>query len=193
MINIIWFFLIISGIIISMVNGEIDQITEMIFKSTSDSVNIAIKLLGPMALWSGLMKIAKKAELTELLARIIKPIFKKVFPDIKDNDSVMGAILLNISANILGLGNSATPLGIKAMEELQDLNLNKEIASRAMCTLLALNTSSLTIIPATIISLRAANNSINPAIIMVTTIFSTTISTITALLLDKTFSSFSRM
>ncbi|MFW5998572.1 MAG: nucleoside recognition domain-containing protein [Bacillota bacterium] len=192
MINFIWFFLICSGILVSMVNGEINQLTEVIFNSSFRSVEIAFKLIGPMALWSGLMKIASESNLTELIADKIKPIFKLLFPEIKENTSAMGTILLNLSANIFGLGNAATPLGIKAMEELQKLNSDKKTASPAMCTLLALNTSSLTIIPATIISLRAASGSNNPTLIIITTIFSTGISTITALLLDRTFRGFYR-
>ena len=192
MMNIIWLLLIVIGVITSIITGQIDQITNAIFESCQDSIEIAIKLVGPMALWSGMMKITRKAKLTKLLAKIIKPITRFIFPRVSDNDSAMGAVLLNISANMLGLGNSATPLGIKAMEELQQINPKKNQASPAMCTLLALNTSSITIIPATIISLRAASGSINPAIIVVTTIFATSISTITAIILDKTFRVFFR-
>ncbi|MFW5976518.1 MAG: nucleoside recognition domain-containing protein [Bacillota bacterium] len=192
MINSVWFFLICFGILISMINGEISQLSEIIFESSFKSVEIAFRLIGPMALWSGLMKIARESNLTELIAVKIKPFFRLLFPDIKNNNSAMGMILLNLSANIFGLGNAATPLGIKAMEELQKVNPVKSTATPAMCTLLALNTSSLTLIPATIISLRAANGSHNPALITITTIFATGISTITAILLDRTFRVFSR-
>jgi len=188
--NRIWFLLIFMGIIVSVINGQIEELANSIFQATTNTMEIAIKLAGPMALWTGLLKIAREAELTKLLAKIIKPVFKLVFPDI-DDEEALGAILLNLSANIMGLGNSATPLGIKAMKELQRLNKDNKKASKAMCTLLALNTSSLTIIPATVISLRVASGSVNPALITITTIFATSISTLIAIFMDKTFRIFS--
>ncbi len=191
MINIIWLILIVIGTLTAMITGNMDKLSEAIFNGIEDTVNISIKLIGPIALWSGIMKIARDAKLTELLSKLIKPIFSKLFPEIPDNHPASGSILLNLSANILGLGNSATPLGIMAMKDLQELNNNGLTASPAMCTLLALNTSSLTLIPATIISLRAAHNSQAPSIIILTTIFATTVSTVTALLLDRTFRIFS--
>lgn len=187
MINTIWLILIISGTVAAMFTGNMDKLSDAIFNGLEDTVILTIKLIGPLALWSGILKIARDAKLMELLSRIIKPLFLRLFPEIPENHSACGSILLNISANILGLGNSATPLGIMAMKDLQDLNTRKTTASPAMCTLLALNTSSLTLIPTTIISLRAAHNSQNPSIIIITTIFATTISTITALLFDRTF------
>src|SRR6056297_2308339 len=192
MINIIWLVLIVIGILTAMLTGNMDKVSEAIFNGIEDTVNISIKLIGPLALWSGIMKIARDAKLTELLSKLMKPIFSKLFPEIPDNHPASGSILLNLSANILGLGNSATPLGIMAMKDLQDLNNNKTTASPAMCTLLALNTSSITLIPTTIISLRAAHNSHNPSIIIITTIFATTVSTITAFLFDRTFRFFYR-
>ncbi len=192
MINILWFLLIIIGFIVAAINGNMDQISPAIFQAVTDSVDLMIKLLGPMALWLGLMNIAKESNLTELIAKLLRPLIKLIFPDIPRNHPAVAAIILNLTANILGLGNSATPLGIKAMNELQKLNNDSDKASNAMCTLLALNTSSITIIPAMIISLRAANGSNYPAIIITSTIFATTISTITALILDKFFRIFYR-
>jgi len=192
MINIFWILLIFTGIIVSFINGQGEEITNIIFQASKETIEIAIKLAGPIALWSGMMKIAKDSEMMELLARIVKPVFKYIFPDIAEKDDALGAILLNISANIMGLGNSATPLGIKAMEELQKLNPKKNRASPAMCTLLALNTSSLTLIPTTVISFRVASGSVNPTIIILTTIFATVISTITAIIFDKIFRLFFR-
>ncbi len=192
MMNLIWSLLVIIGIIVSIINGQIEELASSIFQASTNTMEIAIRLAGPMALWSGMLKIAREADLTKLMAKIIKPVFKLIFPEIVDDDAALGAILLNISANIMGLGNSATPLGIKAMKELQRLNKDHRRASRAMCTLLALNTSSLTIIPATVISLRAASGSVNPALITVTTIFATSISTLTAIFMDKTFRIFTR-
>jgi len=187
MINILWFLLIIIGFIFAALNGNMDQISPAIFQAVTDSVDLMIKLLGPMALWLGLMNIAQKSNLTEIIGKLLRPFIKFIFPDIPKDHPAAAAIVLNLTANFLGLGNSATPLGIKAMNELQKLNNDSDKASTAMCTLLALNTSSITIIPAMIISLRAANGSNYPAIIITSTIFATTISTITALILDKFF------
>ena len=191
MINYVWLFLIGCGIVTSMLTGGMEELTKAIFNSAIMSIDLAIKLLGPMILWSGLMKIAEKSNLTNLIARIINPVFKLIFPQIPPGDPAAGTILMNFSANLLGIGNSATPLGIKAMQDLQRINPERNRASAAMCTLLAVNTSSLTLIPATIISLRAASGSIAPGIIIISTIFATAISTITALIMDKTARMFS--
>ncbi|MFP4662035.1 MAG: nucleoside recognition domain-containing protein [Halanaerobiales bacterium] len=187
MINILWFLLILIGFITAAVNGQMDQVSTAIFDSVTQSVEIMIALLGPIALWLGLMNIARKAKLTDFMARLLSPIIKYIFPEVPRDHPAAAAIILNLTANILGLGNSATPLGIKAMQELQKLNGGSNTASKAMCTLLALNTSSITIIPAMIISLRAANGSNLPALILTSTLFATTFSTITAIILDKIF------
>lgn len=187
MINLLWLLLITTGIIVAALTGQMDKVSQAIFQGAAQSVDLMIKLLGPMAIWLGLMKVSKKSGLINLISRIIRPVFRFIFPEVPDGHPASGAIILNLTANILGLGNSATPLGIQAMQELQQLNSNKSKASFAMCTLLALNTSSITIIPATIISLRAASGSSYPAIILVSTLFATTVSTFTALLFDKFF------
>ncbi|MFP4016353.1 MAG: nucleoside recognition domain-containing protein [Halanaerobiales bacterium] len=187
MINILWFLLIVIGFITAAVTGQMEQVSTAVFESVTQSVEIMIALLGPMALWLGLMNIAKKSRLTDFIAGLLRPIIKYIFPDVPDDHPASAAIILNLTANILGLGNSATPLGIKAMKELQKLNGNSPVASNAMCTLLALNTSSITIIPAMIISLRVANGSNLPAVILTSTLFATGISTITAIILDKIF------
>lgn len=191
MINTLWFIMIAVGCIVAVINGRVDYISGAIFQAVHTSVDLIIKLLGPMALWLGIMNIARESKLTEYISNFLKPFIKFLFPDIPDTHPAVGAIVLNMTANILGLGNSSTPLGIKAMLELQELNKNSEKASFAMCTLLALNTSSITIVPAMIISLRAASGSNDPSIIITTTIFATGISTITAILLDKIFRIFS--
>jgi spore maturation protein A len=192
MINLLWLFLITTGILVAAFNGQMDKVSQGIFQGAAQSVELIINLLGPMAIWLGLMKVARESGLIKRISRFIRPIFRFIFPEIPDGHPASGAIILNLTANILGLGNSATPLGIQAMKELQKLNKNPVKASFAMCTLLALNTSSITVIPATIISLRAASGSDYPAIILVSTLFATTVSTITALLLDKFFRLFSQ-
>ena len=191
MINILWFIIIIAGLIIAACTGNMAHISTAIFKAISDSVNLSIGLLGPMAFWLGIMNIAEKSKLTELIGKLLRPILKYIFPDVPVDDPASGAIVMNLAANILGLGNSATPLGIKAMQELQRLNNYSCKASFAMCTLLAINTAGLTLIPATLISLRAASGSEEPAVILITTIFATLVSTISALLFDKFFRIFS--
>lgn len=187
MINYLWFFLIISGIVFAAINGKMGDVSMAIFQGVEDSVEIIIKLLGPMALWLGLMNIAKESGLTKQIGKLIKPLFHFIFPQVPEKHPASGAIILNLTANIFGLGNSATPLGIKAMQELQKLNNSPTRASLAMCTLLALNTSSITIIPATIISLRAVSGSDYPGIIIISTIFATSVSTITAIIVDRCF------
>ncbi len=192
MINHIWFIIIISSILVSLFNGNIYNLNQVIFNSTLDSVQLAIKLLGPMVFWMGIMNIIKKSGFINLLNNFFEPFYKILFPKVKSNNEISSAILLNMSANFIGLGNAATPLGINAMKELQKVNKNKNIASPAMCTLLALNTSSLTVLPTTIISLRIASSSLEPESIIITTIFATSISTITAIILDKFFRSIKR-
>ena len=192
MINIVWFILISSSILLAIFNGNISEINKIILESTISTIELSIRLFGPMIFWLGIMNIVKKSGISQLIAKLLKPFFTFIFTEIPADSSAAGAILLNFSANILGLGNSATPLGINAMRELQVLNNNKKLASPAMCTLLAINTSSLTILPTTIISLRIAAGSSSPTIIIITTIFATSVSTITAILLDKTFRNYQR-
>ncbi|MFW6282193.1 MAG: nucleoside recognition domain-containing protein [bacterium] len=187
MINIIWFLLIIISFLMAAFKGQFTEISTVIFDSVLYSVELTIKLLGPMALWLGLMNIADKSGLVNHIAKLFKPFMKIIFPEVPEGHSAAGAIVLNLTANFIGLGNSATPLGINAMKELQKLNNNSKKASMAMCTLLALNTSSITLIPAMIISIRAASGSNYPAIIVLSTIFATTVSTITALIFDRFF------
>lgn len=187
MINHIWFFLILTGLLFSLFTGNLEETSIIIFSALAETVDISLKLLGPIALWLGLMNIARQAGLIDNLSRVFKPIIKYLFPEIPSSHPAAGSILLNLSANMLGMGNSATPLGIKAMKELQELNTNHNIASASMCTLLALNTSSITLFPMTIISFRAAAGSIQPAVILISTLLATSVSTITAIILDKLF------
>lgn len=185
MINVIWLMLLVIGILTAAINGRVELVTEAAMESAKNGVTIAFEIIGVMALWLGIMKIAEKGGLIELLAKIVRPITAMLFPSVPKNHPAMGAIIMNISANVLGLGNAATPFGLKAMQELQALNPNKEEASDAMCTFLALNTSCITILPATVIAIRVAAGSSGPTDIVGTTIFATTIGTIVALVLDK--------
>jgi len=185
MLNYIWLALIVISIVAAAFNGTIDGVTQQAFKSAGSAVEIAISLIGIMTLWLGIMKIAEEAGLVRLLARAIAPITRRLFPDIPTDHPAMGAMLLNIAANWLGLSNAATPLGLKAMEELQKLNPKKDTASNSMVMFLGINTASITLIPATVIGLRVANGSSNPEEIIGTTIFASTVATTTAIIAAK--------
>jgi spore maturation protein A len=187
MVNAIWGFMIISGIIAAAAQGKIEVITQAAFDGAKEGVTICFGLISLLVLWLGLMKIAEDSGLLQKIAVLLGPIVKFLFPDVPRDHPAMGYILSNMTANMFGLGNAATPMGLKAMQELQRLNPEKDKASPAMCTLLALNTSSLTIIPTTIIAIRMMYDSANPAEIVGTTLFATTVSTLAAVLFDRWF------
>ena len=179
MLNYIWFGMMFIAVIVGILTGNIDAVTQAAIDMAKTAVEIAIGLIGIMALWLGTMKIAEESGLIRIIARAIRPITIRLFPDVPEDHPAIGSIILNMAANLLGLGNAATPLGLKAMEELQDLNPEKETATNAMCTFLAINTSSVQLIlPATVIALMgaAANQ------IFITTILATGLSTIAAII-----------
>lgn len=185
MVNYIWMGLLVIGIVVAAINGKMDVVNEAIFEGAKTGVTICFGLISVLVFWLGMMRIAQDSGLLELFARALSPIAQFLFPDVPVNHPAMGYILSNMSANLFGLGNAATPMGIKAMEELQKLNPDKERATPAMITLLALNTSSITLIPATIISIRLSFESTNAVEIVGTTLFATICSTIIAISLDK--------
>ena len=167
------------AVIVGILTGNIDAVTQAAIDMAKTAVEIAIGLIGIMALWLGTMKIAEESGLIRIIARAIRPITIRLFPDVPEDHPAIGSIILNMAANLLGLGNAATPLGLKAMEELQDLNPEKDTATNAMCTFLAINTSSVQLIlPATVVALMgaAANQ------IFITTILATGLSTIAAII-----------
>ena len=178
MLNWIWLALVVIALVVGAINGRIEQVTQAAFEYANTSVKIAIDLIG-------IMNIAQEAGLVKMLARAIKPISKRIFPEIPPEHPAMGAMILNIAANWLGLSNAATPLGLKAMEELQKLNKFKDTATNAMATFLALNTASVTLIPATIIGVRVSLGSKSPAEIIGTTIFASGCATIVAVTVTK--------
>lgn len=151
--------------------AKMKDVTNSALDYAGTAVNIALGLIGIMALWLGVMKVAEDAGLIKIIANAVKPITKFLFPDVPSDHPAMGSIIMNIAANMLGLGNAATPFGLKAMEELDSLNKNKGTATNAMVTFLAVNTAGLTLIPVTAIAIRAASGSSNPAIIIGTSIF----------------------
>lgn len=189
MLNYVWLGLMAIAIVVGAINGKLSEVTEAAFDMAETSVTIALGLIGIMALWLGLMKIAEDSGLVQIIAKLIKPVTKRLFPDVPPEHPAIASIVLNLSANWLGLSNAATPLGLKAMEELQKLNEKKDTASNAMVTFLALNTAAITLIPATIIGVRISLNSQNPQEIIGTTIFAgicaTTVAIISAKILEK--------
>lgn len=189
MIHYIWTFLIVSGIVVAGMKGEIDVIFPAVFQGAREALTLCVGLVTIMAFWMGLMKIAEEAGLIEKLGRLIAPVVQFLFPDVPRNHPALGYIVSNASANLFGLGNAATPMGIKAMHALQELNKDKETASPAMCTLLAINTSGLTLIPTTILGIRSEYGSADPTDIIGTTLIATAIGTLSAVLLDRWFRS----
>jgi spore maturation protein A len=188
MLNYIWFALVVIGVLVAagsdFTSGEegypaIQRVTNDGFiGSAKVAVTLAIGLIGIMALWLGLMKVAEQAGLISRLSAFVRPVMTRLFPDIPPDHPAMGAMVMNISANMLGLANAATPLGLKAMEELNKLNKKIGTATDAMCTFLVINTSNVQIIPATVIAIRASAGSANPTEIVGPAIVATTISTV---------------
>lgn len=163
MINLIWLLLLAGGIIYAGLNDRIGVVTPSAIAAAESAVALAIKLTGVMCLWLGMMKIAERAGLVRLMSILVGPLIRRLFPSVPRGHPAMGAIVLTVCANMLGLGNAATPLGIKAMQELQKLSRDRDTATPAMCTLLALCTTGVTLVPATVIALRAAAGSLDPA------------------------------
>jgi len=189
LLNYIWFGMMAVGVIAGAITGRIDEVTEAAISMAKTAVEISIGLIGIMALWLGVMKIAEESGLIRAIARLLRPITIRLFPDVPPDHPAIGSIVLNMAANILGLGNAATPLGLKAMEELQELNPRKDTATNAMCTFLAINTSSVQLIlPATVVALMGTVSNQ----IFITTIIATSVSTIVAILAVKTLEKLDR-
>ncbi|WP_163969898.1 nucleoside recognition domain-containing protein [Oceanobacillus halotolerans] len=186
MVNIIWAYMAIIGIVYAMFNGTMEEVNQAVFESADEAVTLSIGLISILVFWLGIMKVAEKAGILNALSRLFRPLVVKLFPEIPKDHSAIGYILSNITANMFGLGNAATPMGIKAMEEMKKLS-GSDKASRSMITFLALNTSSLTIIPTTVISIRMQYNSVSPTEIVGTSIIATLISTTCAILIDRLF------
>ncbi|WP_156289273.1 nucleoside recognition domain-containing protein [Oceanobacillus salinisoli] len=186
MVNLIWAFMAIVGIVYAMFNGTMDEVNKALFESADEAVKLSIGLISILVFWLGIMKIAEEAGILKVLAKLMRPIVVKIFPEIPKDHPAMGYILSNFTANMFGLGNAATPLGIKAMEQMKELS-GTDTASRSMITFLAINTAGLTIIPSTIIAIRMQYDSVSPTEIVGTTIIATGISLISALLLDRFF------
>jgi spore maturation protein A len=171
---------------------KLGRVTSAALEGAGTAVEIAIGLIGIMALWLGVMKVAQEAGITSIIAKIVRPITRWLFPKIPEDHPAIGAMIMNIAANMLGLSNAATPLGLKAMEELDSLNPNKGEATDDMCTFLVINTSAITLIPATAIAIRASLGSANPQMIIIPSVLAATCATIVGLTTVKLIQAFNR-
>ncbi|MED4204263.1 nucleoside recognition domain-containing protein [Neobacillus mesonae] len=187
MVNYIWVGMTIIGIVFALINGTIEDVNKAVFDGAKEAVTICIGLISVLVFWLGMMRIAQESGLLEKLSKLFRPLVKMIFPEVPVNHPAMGYILSNMISNMFGLGNAATPLGIKAMEELKKLNGGKNSASRSMVTFLAINTASITIIPTTVIAIRMNYHSVSPTEIVVPTIITTLLSAIGAVLIDRYF------
>ncbi len=187
-INNIWLAMILISVVVAAFKGNMEAVTHSSFDSAKAAVTLAIGLIGAMALWLGLMKVLEAAGALDFISRLIYPVMKKIFPDIPEGHPALSAIIMNMSANMLGLGNAATPIGIKAMKELDRINPEKGTATDSMALFLAINTSSVTVLPLGVITVRAVAGAVSPAAIIIPAILATTVSTITAIFASKFFS-----
>ena len=185
--NYIFYFLVASSIIIALINGRLENVGNAILKSADLSVKIAFSLIGIMAFWLGIVRIAEKCGLVKFIAKLITPITRWLFNEIPQDNEAIGNIALSFSANALGLTNAATPIGLKVMEELQEENKDKKTASNAMCMFLAMNTAGFQIIPATVIAVLAGIGYKNPSEIIIPTLIVTSIAFLSAIIIAKIF------
>ena len=186
MLNWIWLALIVLAVVIGGVTGKLPEVAARSFEMADVAVlKTAFALIGVMALWLGVMRLAERAGLVALLARVLKPIMRRLFPEVPPEHPAMGSMLMNIAANMLGLGNAATPLGLRAMKDLESLNRIPGTATNAMCTFLAINTSGIQLIPVTAIAIFSANKASNPAAIVGTAIMATACAATGAVIMAK--------
>lgn len=167
MLNVLWPIFLILSFVYSFFSGNIDKVNKSIFDSVSSAVELSITFLGTMCLWNGIMKIVKSTSLINKLTKLLNPAMRFLFPDLKNNKEAYQDISMNIIANILGLGNAATPLGIKAMKTMQKENLNKDTLSNSMIMFIVLNTASIQIIPTTVITIRSSFGAENPSSVII--------------------------
>lgn len=182
MLNIIWLSMMFIAVIVGVIEGRLDNVVHAVTESAKFGFEVALGLTAIMSLWLGIMSIASTSGLIKHLSRLLRPIMRRLFPDVPANDPAMGAMVMNISANMLGLANAATPFGLQAMKELQRLNTHVHTASNSMCMFLAINTSSVQLIPATAIAYLAANGSLHPSSVIFSTLIATLVSTTVAII-----------
>lgn len=183
--NYIFIFLILISFVCAVINGRMDAVMDEMLKSSQRAVEISLGLIGIMGFWLGIVNIANKAGLTELFSKAIKKPLLKLFPDLKENDKAISNIALNISANALGLSNAATPFGIKAMEDMQEENNDKEYATNSMCTFLAMNTAGFQIVPAVVLAIVSTAGMDNPTQIILPTLIVTSFAFVCAIVFAK--------
>ncbi len=184
-INIIWLAMVVIATVTAAYTGKMDEVTRASFDSAKSAVVLAIGLIGPMALWLGIMKVAEAGGLLRIIARGMRPLMVRLFPDVPPEHPAMSAMIMNMAANAMGLGNAATPMGIKAMQELETLSAKKGTATNAMCLFLAINTSSVTLLPLGVITVRAAADAANPSSILIPALIATICSTCVAIVAAK--------
>ncbi|HAA38305.1 MAG TPA: nucleoside recognition protein [Firmicutes bacterium] len=192
MINLLWFAMIAVAFVTAAVTGRMETFTDALFSSAEQAVSVVFSMVSMMTFWLGMMKIIEKSGFIHWIVKLLQPLSRLLFPRLPRDHPAMHAILMNMSANFLGMGNAATPFGLKAMQELQAINEDPQTASDEMCTFLAVNTSALTLVPTTVVALRAASGSLYPAEIVGTTFLATLCGVITAIAADKIFRSVSR-
>src|SRR5664279_1117243 len=186
MLNYIWLGLMVLAVIIGGCTDNLKAVADKSFEMAEFAVmKVALPLVGIMALWLGIMRLAERAGLVALLARALRPLMQRIFPEVPPEHPAMGSMLMNIAANMLGLGNAATPLGLRAMKDLETLNPRPGTATNAMCTFLAINTSGIQLIPVTAIAILAANKSTNPTAIVGTSIICTSCACTCGVLMAK--------
>lgn len=185
MLNIIWPLFIIISFIYGICTGRVNEINTSIFDSTESAVNLSITFLGTICLWNGVMEIASKTSLIEKLTRILRRPMKFLFPDISEKERVHKEISMNMIANILGLGNAATPLGLKAMNSLQEKNTKKDTLSNSMIMFIVINTASLQLIPTTVIALRTSINSKEPSEVIIPIWITSIVALTTVIIITK--------
>ena len=185
MLNSIWPLFIICSIIYGIMSGNLEQLNNSVFNGAQDAVTTTLTLLGSMCLWNGLMNIAEKTKFVDVISKIISPLVKILFPEIKENKKITHEVSMNIVANILGLGNAATPLGLKAINSMQKENKNKKELSNSMLTLIVINTASIQLIPTTVIAIRSSLGSNNPTNIIVPVWIATIIAAIVGIISSR--------
>ena len=185
MLNVIWPVFIIISYVYAIINGNVEKINNAVFEYTEMAVNLTITLLGTMCLWNGLMEIALNTRLINVINKILNPFVNFLFSESKENKKIHEEISMNITANLLGLGNAATPLGLKAIKSMQEQNKNKERLTDDMATLIILNTASIQIIPTTVIGIRMSLGSLQPTKIIFAVWFSTICAAIVGIVVTK--------
>ena len=182
MFNIIWYSMVIVAAIFSIINGNVDQVVGNIPLNAKKAFDLSLSMVGVMAFWLGLMKIAEDSGVTNILVSLLRPIMTRVFPEVPPNHPAMGSILLSVASNILGLNNAATPISIRAMQAMQKLNNNPATATNGMCLFMVINASSVQLIPTTGIAALTAAGGLDPSKIVITVLIATTCSTIGSVL-----------